>query len=127
MPGPTMHCADLALDAMEALDGRTKPARRWRQVVSDLVSDAGGASEVSAVRRSLILRFAAASTLAEQMEQDALQGRKVDLAEFVALGGLVNRIASRLGLSRRARKIETLEDIVAAHHQPSDDDGETES
>jgi hypothetical protein len=50
------------------VDGRSAIARRYRDIVSAILVDQGGADQCSEARKQLIRRFAAASVLAEQME-----------------------------------------------------------
>jgi hypothetical protein len=90
---------------LPGIDGRTKPARAFRQLMLDLVSDSGGAEHCSAVRRQLIARFAGACVLAQEIERRVALGERVDIGEYAVLAGVANRLGQRLGLSRRMKEV----------------------
>ena len=95
-----------------------------------LVADQGGHENCSAIRKELIERFCSLAILCRAMERRIArgdevgqrgQGRGIDLSEYVAAVGALNRLASRLGLSRRARRIETLQDLMTEAAVCADD------
>jgi hypothetical protein len=106
------------------IDGRSTIARRFRDVVRDIVSDQGGIDVVAETRLQLIRRFAANCVLAEAMEAKMAQGMAIDVNEHCSLSGVAVRIAVRLGLNRRPRDVTTLREYVAKRGRPVDLDGD---
>jgi hypothetical protein len=106
------------------IDGRSTIARRFRDVVRDIVSDHGGIEMVAETRLQLIRRFAANCVLAEAMEARLAQGETIDISEHCNLAGVAVRIATRLGLNRRPRDVTTLREYVAKRGRPADLDGD---
>ncbi len=104
-------------DVLGGVDGRSRIARRYHDITSQLAADQGGADTLSEARLQLIRRFAASACLAEQMESRLANGEQIDLAEHALLSSTLVRIAARLGLDRRARDVTpTLEAYLQAKH-----------
>jgi hypothetical protein len=98
---------------LPGVDGRTAGARRYADLASALVQDAGGIERCSEARLQLIRRFAAASVLAEQLEARLANGESIDVAEHAALASTLVRLASRIGIDRRAKTVvPTVQDYI---------------
>lgn len=106
-------------------DKRSAAARRFRDLCADLASDAGGIELMSTVRQQLVRRFAGASVLLERLDEQIAQGRAVDVAEYSTLVSTIVRLAQRLGLNRRARRVETLDDILREMSNDASDEAES--
>ena len=89
-------------------DGRLSAARRFRDLVRALISDAGGEDNCSEVKLGLIRRLAAATVLSEELEGKAVNGEPVDINRFCQLASTGLRISCRLGLERLAKPVESL-------------------
>lgn len=101
------------------VDGRTIIARRYRDLCRAIFADQGGQDRLSETRQQLIRRFAALAVQAEEMEARLVRGETVDLADQCLIGSTLTRLASRIGVDRRARNItpalaDYLEDKAAA-------------
>ena len=94
----------LRLLSVEALDGRTFAARRYRDLVAAVVADLGGTG-LSEARTQLVRRFAATVVMAENMEAALVQGQTVDIGDYSQLTSTMVRLASRIGLDRLPRDI----------------------
>lgn len=113
-------------------DGRRSSARRFRDLVHGYVSDAGGLGCCSEVKLGLIRRLAAATVLAEQIEAKMINGAEVNIATLCTLASTTVRIASRLGLERHAKPVESLAEYLAQRREqqpspepePETEDGE---
>ena len=92
-------------DILPGVDGRSALARRYRDIISAIVSDMGELGELSEVRAQLCRRFAALAVLAEALEARLANGEQIDLNEHALLSSALVRIAGRLGLDRRGRDI----------------------
>ena len=92
-------------DVLPNVDGRSLLARRYRDIASAILVDQGGADQCSESRQQLIRRFAACSVLAEGVEAALARGEQIDIAEHSTLCSTLTRLASRLGLERRAKNI----------------------
>ena len=88
---------------LEAVDGRSPMARRYRDVLADLVSDLGGDPTEA---QSLIARRAATLAVWCEMEEAALaSGNKFSIGEYTSAANTMHRLLSALGLERRMRDI----------------------
>jgi len=98
------------------VDGRTAAAKRFRDVLAEIVSDLGGADLLSEGQRQLARRAAMMSVEAERQEAEAVAGGKLDPDSFGALADRLGRVFNRLGLQRRARDATpTIAEIMARH------------
>jgi hypothetical protein len=87
------------------LDARSAEARRFRDILSAVASDIGGAGELSEVQRQLARRFASLALSLELQEAALVSGEAVDLDLFGRLSGQLNRLANTLGLRRVAKDV----------------------
>jgi hypothetical protein len=90
-------------------------ARRYRDISFAIFADAGGVEQCSEARQQLIRRFAACSVIAESMEARLANGEAINIAEHSQLSSTLTRLATRIGIDRRAHDITppTLADIAA--------------
>jgi hypothetical protein len=105
-------------DLLPNVDGRSLIARRYRDIMSAIASDQGGADRLSETRLQLIRRFAAAACLAEQLEARLARGEQIDIQEHSLIVSTMVRVAQRIGLDRVPRDIapsltEYLEQVAA--------------
>jgi hypothetical protein len=95
------------------VDGRSAIARRFKDITSGILADQGGADQCSEIRLQLVRRFAAAAVLAEQLESRLANGEQIDIQEHALLCSTLARLASRIGIDRRAKNITpTLSDYL---------------
>jgi len=92
-------------DVLPDIDGRSCIARRYRDIMSAILVDQGGADQCSESRKQLIRRFAAAAVLAEQLEARLANGEQIDIAEHSTLSSTLVRLAQRIGTNRVARDV----------------------
>jgi hypothetical protein len=96
-----------------ALDGRTGAARYFDRLVGDIERDLGGSDQLSAIEHELVEAFAGASVMLAHLNTKVARGEEVDPAEHSQAASTLVRIATRLGLQRRARDIgPTLGDLL---------------
>lgn len=96
------------------LDRRTKTARRFEAILSEILSDLGGADRVSEGEFQLARRAAGLSVQCEIAETWlACQAfEKVSVEDYCKLVSSLNRTLSNVGLKRRQRDITpTLDDL----------------
>jgi hypothetical protein len=94
-------------------DGRQAQARRFRDLVRSMISDAGGVENCTEVRLGLIRRLAAATVLSEEIEGKAVNGEVIDLGAFCQLASTTVRLATRLGIERVPRNVgPSLSDVI---------------
>jgi hypothetical protein len=102
------------------IDRRSNAARVFDRLVADVESDLGGRDQLSAVERALIEGFAGAAVVLDNLNTRLLLGQEIDLSQHAQAVSAMVRVASRLGLQRRARPVETLAEYLAREypHQP---------
>jgi hypothetical protein len=98
---------------LDGVDGRRTLARRYRDILAQLVSDLGGdPSEAQAI---IARRAATLAVWCEQCETDMASGKPIDIGEFTTATNALRRLLSDLGLERRARDITpTLAEYINA-------------
>jgi len=99
--------------AMQGVDQRTGPGRRFKDIVRVIISDQGGSDVIAEVRLQLIRRFAAEASLAEALETRMALGLEIDIIEHYQLPGTMSRIAARIGINRTPRDTQTLDQYIA--------------
>jgi hypothetical protein len=99
-------------DFVKRLDKRSKVARAVLGRIAQLEQDAGGAESLSTVRRSLIRHAAWLDAVVESHELRLAEGQKVDMGQYTqALNSLIG-LYRLLGLERKARKTQTLREVM---------------
>jgi hypothetical protein len=106
----------------DQLDGRTNAAKTFDRLVSSIEADLGGRSELSQIELGLIEAFASSYVSLENINTRLLLGQQIDLAEHAQAVSSLVRVASRLGIRRRAKDVSppTLSDILRADEQKDD-------
>src|ERR1700716_2987346 len=89
--------------AVLAADGRSATARRYRDVLGELISDLGG--DPSGAQSAIIRRASALCVVCEQAEAEMVAGGGLDLAEFTTAANSRRRLLSGRGPERRAKDI----------------------
>src|SRR6478672_9866676 len=113
-------------DLLPNIDGRSTIARRYRDISGAIIVDQGGLDRCSESRLQLIRRFAAAAVLAEQLESRLANGEQIDIAEHSTLSSTLVRLASRIGVDRTRREVNSIGDLMreaAASPPQGADDG----
>ncbi len=106
---------------LQGVDGRSALARRFRDVLAELVSDMGGVEVTSEGERQLARRAATLSVMAEQTEAAWAAGDEVDTDTYVVITNALGRALGRIGLRRRARNVTPdLRSYLAAKAQTND-------
>ncbi len=96
--------------------GDTAWARRFADVLAEIISDLGGANAaLSEGQRQLARRCATLSITCEKMEGQAAAGEPIDLDLYGTLTDRLGRAFQRLGLRRQARDVSpTLAEYIEA-------------
>jgi hypothetical protein len=90
------------------LDGRTSMAKAVDRLTAAIERDLGGRDRLSAIEISLVEAFVGMAISLEDTNARLARGEPVDPAAHAQSTSTLMRLATRLGLQRRAR------DIVAA-------------
>lgn len=101
-------------EILPGVDGRSREARRYREIVHALLADAGPIEQIGAAKRELIRRFAGAALLAEQQEAKITRGEAVDASEHATLCSLLTRLAARIGIGQSKKSfVPSVDDYLA--------------
>jgi hypothetical protein len=104
------------------VDGRSQSARRFHDMLQQILADLGGADRLSEGQRQLCRRAATMSLTCELMEAEAVAGRAFDIDCFGELTDRLGRCLQRLGLERRQRDVTpSLQDYLQARVEPNED------
>lgn len=96
----------------DVLDGRRVAAKAFDSLARQIHTDLGGTDQLSAIELALVEAFVGASMTLDALNAKLLLGEKVDLAQHAQMSSTMVKIASRLGLQRRARNITSLDDLL---------------
>ena len=95
------------------LDGRTNAAKIWDQLIIDIERDLGGHDQLSTIECGLIEGYVGARLIMMNLNSRLIRGEQIDFNQHATAVSEMVRVASRLGLSRRARDISpTLSDML---------------
>ena len=99
-------------------DHRGAWARRFRDIVAEVINDLGGADLLSEGQKQLVRRCATIAIACEKMEGEAAAGHDIDLETFGQLTDRLGRCFNRLGLKRQTRDVTpSLGDILREDQQ----------
>jgi len=87
------------------LDGRRKEAKLYDSVVGGITQDLAGPDQLSTVEHNLIHAFAGIAVHVNSLNARLLLGEEVDLNAHATACSTLVRIASRIGLGRRAKDV----------------------
>jgi hypothetical protein len=98
----------------DRLDGRTQAARLFDRLVTEIESDLGGRAALSTIQRQLVEAFVGATITLHNLNAQLALGQEIDLAHHAQTVSAMVRVASRLGLQRRAREVLDQQQTEAA-------------
>lgn len=92
-------------EILEGIDGRTATARRFRDVLAEIISDLGGVDRLSEGQRQLARRCAMLAVECEKLEALGVAGQAINLETYGQLTDRMGRAFQRLGLKRVPRNV----------------------
>ena len=103
------------------VDGRSREARRYRDVYLALVAHLGGEAHASETKRHLAKRASALIVWAEIEEARLATGETLDVQTYTTAVNTLRRLLGDLGLERVARDVTPpLADYLAAKAEGAD-------
>ena len=102
---PPKRTTKAQLLTRDSLDGRTNAAKYFDQLVSNIEADLAGHEQLSTIERALIEAFAGACVTMQHLNTQLALGQEIDLSQHAQCVSAMVRVASRLGLQRRARDV----------------------
>ncbi len=87
------------------VDGRSREARRYRDVYAALIAHLGGEDHASEVKRHLAKRASALIVWAEVEEAKLATGEALDVQTYTTAVNALRRLLGDLGLERAARDV----------------------
>jgi hypothetical protein len=99
----------------ESLDGRSAIAKAYDALAEQIRADLGGAGRLSAIELSMVEAFAGASIALDSLNTRILTGAEITpamAAMHASAASTMVRIASRLGIERRARIVPSLDEFL---------------
>jgi hypothetical protein len=107
--------AGIIAGQLPGVDGRTLPARRYRELVSSMASDLGG--ELSTCKAAVVCRSAFLMTWCEQQEAEHATTGKLNIQVYTTAVNSLRRLLADLGLERVARDVPDLQTWVRRRDQ----------
>jgi hypothetical protein len=100
--------------ALRNVDGRTRAARRYRDICIALADDLGGQDKLSEPTKILVRQAAALTVQTEALQSKIVAGEDVDTEQLVRLSNVQSRTLARLGLKKaQAPRGPTLAELMA--------------
>jgi hypothetical protein len=88
---------------LETVDGRSALARRYRDILGQIISDLGG--DPSEAQSLIARRAATLGVWCEQAEAEMAGGKDLDIATFTTASNALRRMLQTLGIERTARNV----------------------
>ena len=104
---------------IDTVDGRSREARRFRDVYGDLVAHLGGTDYATEPQKHLARRAAALVVWAEMAETKLAAGEALDVQNYTTSANTLRRLLQDIGLQRVARDITPSLQGYAATRQGS--------
>jgi hypothetical protein len=102
----------------DQLDGRANAAKFFDQLATNIENDLGGHDQLSAIERSLVEAFCGAAVTLQNLNTRLALGEAIDVSQHSQCVGAMVRVASRLGLQRRAVDVGPgLGDLLRRDHE----------
>jgi hypothetical protein len=99
------------------IDGRTRPARRFRDLFTAFADSLGGEAGLSEADRALVKMAASLTIQSEAMQADAAKGLDVNAEDLVRVANSLARVLGRLSKRAAPRDApQTLADYLAQNH-----------
>jgi hypothetical protein len=105
----------------DQLDGRTNAAKVFDRLCADIEADLGGRDQLSTIEATLIEAYAGAAVTLNHLNTRLALGLEIDLSQHAQAVSAMVRVASRLGLQRRAKTVESLQDYLARKYEATAD------
>lgn len=97
---------------LEGIDGRSAPARRFRDLVRSYSRDLGGVEGLTPAELTLVRQAAALTMRAEELQGAIVRGETIDPDELIRIASASRRTFA--GIRKRAPKMKTLSEHLAA-------------
>ena len=85
----------------------------------DIEADLGGRDRLSTIERALVEAFAGAAITLQNLNTRLALGQEIDLSQHAQACSAMVRVASRLGLQRRAKDVGLLDPLEYAREHLS--------
>ena len=109
---------------LRTVDRRYACARIAQEQLLALMTALGGAAELSPQQQSLCERATWLHIRLQQMEHEYLAGEGLDAGEYTQLIGSQTSVLRLLGITRRAKPVESLRDYMRRRTTTSEADAE---
>src|ERR1700730_7923067 len=90
------------LFTLQATNGRSATARRFKDLVMELTDDLGGKENLSAAKKQLVRRAAGLACMSEAIEGDLVSDRPFDVGNYHSGANNLRRIFESLGLVKQS-------------------------
>jgi hypothetical protein len=111
-----------AVELLAGIDGRSALARRYKDILAQIIVDQGDTG-ISETQMQLIRRFSATCIMAEAIEAELVEGRKVNVKKHALLSSTLVRLARRIGVNLQAKTIGPSLGAYLAERDPADSEG----
>jgi hypothetical protein len=96
------------------IDGRTREARRFRDLFESFAESLGGAAVLTEAERALVRNAASLTVQSEKMQAAVASGHDVDLEQMTRVSNAAVRVMRALGAKAKPRARPTVRDNIAA-------------
>jgi hypothetical protein len=96
----------------EVLDKRSNAFKLFNRLTADIEADLGGRDQLSTIELTLIEAYVGAAVALQHLNTQLALGQPIDLSQHAQAVSAMVRVASRLGLQRRMKPVETLQEFL---------------
>jgi hypothetical protein len=97
------------------IDGRTRDAKRFRDLFESFSQSLGGKERLSEADRALVRMAATLQVKSETMQAEVAAGGDVDAEQLVRISNSLSRVLGRLGKRQPKDTTPTIAEIAARH------------
>jgi hypothetical protein len=97
----------------QSLDGRTKARKQFDAIAEGIAADLGGEDRLSTVQHHLVEAFAGCAIVLQAINARILLGEPVDISDQSSAASTLVRIASRIGIDRVPRLVQSPDEYIA--------------
>jgi hypothetical protein len=95
----------MILPEIGPVDGRLRPAHKFREMAEGMAADRGGRDQLTRGEEALIRRAAGLEVLADLIEEKLVRGEDVSVVDYGNVVSRQTRVLQVLGLERKARNV----------------------
>ena len=100
---------------LEAIDARSAPARRFRDLQASMASDLG--NDLTEAQLQLVRTACGLIVMRESLDTQVLNGETINTTQYTNIANSLKRVLMALGLKRVPRDVTSLGEVLRNGHR----------